>query len=86
MSESDIITFEKIVELEAQVWEKQLFEQYLDKLIELLNVNIQLYLTAAEIDCPGGSDLPKEMFLLCTAPLEARHEAAKLCFGASRLT
>jgi hypothetical protein len=76
MSESDIITFEKIVELEAQVLKKRLFEQYLNKLIELLNVKIQLYLTAAEADCPWTNDLPEEMFLLCTAPLKARHEAA----------
>lgn len=73
---TDTITFERVAELEAQIFEKQLFTQYLHKLIQLLDIKVQLYPGAVEADCDWTTDVPLEIFRLCTAPLEARLEAA----------
>ncbi len=81
MSES-IIALEEVVELEAQVLQNKLFEQYVDKLIALLDLHLEVYSTAVELGYPllnGG--MPLEIFSLCTAPLEARYEAATFVLG-----
>jgi hypothetical protein len=79
------ITSEEIVKLENQILQKKLFEQYLKKLIEILDVNIEVYLTAAEVSDSWFNEMPLELFRLCTAPPEARHEAAMLVLAHSNL-
>ncbi len=70
------ITFEAVVELEARVAQTKMYEQYLEKIIELLDIQCRLYLSAVEAEAPFCRDMPWEIFRLCTAPLAIRHEAA----------
>lgn len=72
----EAIILERLIELEAQVLDKKLYEQYLDKLIKLTNVYVQLYFSTVEPDMPLCQDMPLEIFRLCTASLELRYQAA----------
>ncbi len=74
------VRIEEVLELESQIvnheMHEKMYEQYVKKLIELLNVRIQTFITTAEVIEPFFDDISSEIFHLCTAPLAIRHEAA----------
>jgi hypothetical protein len=74
------VRIEEVLELESRIINhashEKMYEQYVKKLIELLGVRIQVFITTAEVLEPFLDDVSSEMFRFCTAPLAARHEAA----------